>query len=217
VLWPAPRGERHERRERADPGGRGRGPPGGRIRENLELEGYSVEVRSADGLEALARIRDGGLELVVLDVMLPGMDGFTVCETVRAEGTRSRCLFLTARTTADDRVRGLEAGGDDYLPKPFHLKSCLLRVAAMLRRRTWYGALRPRGGGPLRRQPGRLPDDEGKSWDGVEELLTQKEAMILKALASAPGKSSRARRSWRRSGATRSSRRPARSTTSSCA
>jgi DNA-binding response OmpR family regulator len=87
------------------------------IRENLELEGYAVEV-AGDGLEALARIRDGGLELVVLDVMLPGMDGFTVCETVRSEGNEVPILFLTARTTADDRVRGLEAGGDDYLPKP---------------------------------------------------------------------------------------------------
>lgn len=157
------------------------------IRENLELEGYAVEVRG-DGLDALARIRDGGLELVVLDVMLPGMDGFTVCETVRAEGNEVPILFLTARTTADDRVRGLEAGGDDYLPKPFHLKELLLRVAAMLRRRSWYGAL-PSAGAEVR-FGGNVVDFrtmKGRAWDGAEELLTQKEAMILKALAERPG------------------------------
>lgn len=157
------------------------------IRENFELEGYAVEV-AGDGLDGLARIRDGGLDLVVLDVMLPGMDGFTVCETLRAEGIDVPILFLTARTTADDRVRGLEAGGDDYLPKPFHLKELLLRVAAMLRRRSWYGVLP--GPGAEVRFGGNVVDFrtmKGKAWDGTEEMLTQKEAMILKALAERPG------------------------------
>ncbi len=157
------------------------------ISENLELEGHAVEV-IGDGLMALARIRDGGLDLVVLDVMLPGMDGFTVCETLRAEGNDVPILFLTARAAADDRVRGLEAGGDDYLPKPFHLKELLLRVSAMLRRRTWYGAL-PGAGVEVRFGDNTVNFRTMKcrSWDGVEEMLTQKEAMILKALAEHPG------------------------------
>lgn len=157
------------------------------ISENLELEGHAVEV-VGDGLVALARIRDGGLDLVVLDVMLPGMDGFTVCETLRAEGNDVPILFLTARAGADDRVRGLEAGGDDYLPKPFHLRELLLRVTAMLRRRSWYGAL-PAAGVEIR-FGGNAVDFrtmKGRSWDGSEDLLTQKEAMILKALAERPG------------------------------
>ena len=157
------------------------------IRENLEAEGYAVEL-VGDGRTALARMQAQSYGLVILDVMLPGMDGFTVCETARQEGTDTPVLFLTARGAADDRIRGLEAGGDDYLPKPFQLRELLLRVAAILRRRTRYDALTALE--PVVRFGGNEFDFRrfrGRSWDGSEQVLTQKEAMILKVLAEREG------------------------------
>ena len=76
--------------------------------------------------------------------MMPGIDGYDVCERARAEGVTTPILFLTARGSVDDRVRGLEEGGDDYLTKPFHLQELLARVKGILRRQTWYGARRRR-------------------------------------------------------------------------
>lgn len=157
------------------------------IRENLEAEGHAVEV-AGNGLAGLERIRQGGLDLVLLDVMLPGMDGFSVCETAREEGLDTPILFLTARGGADDRIRGLEAGGDDYLPKPFQLRELLLRVGAILRRRKWYAAAPP--GGNLVRFAGNQVDFhtfQGRSWEGQEHTLTEKEAMIFKALVEKTG------------------------------
>jgi len=157
------------------------------IRENLELEGYAVDV-AHDGLAGLEMIRQGGYDLIVLDVMLPGMDGFTLCETLREEGRRVPVLFLTARSTPEDRIRGLESGGDDYLTKPFHLRELLLRVGAILRRRTWYRE--PPPGGATLEFGGNTVDFgsyQARGWDGREHALTQKEAMILKALAERAG------------------------------
>lgn len=157
------------------------------IRENLEAEGYAVE-SAADGLHALAKVRAEEFGLVILDVMLPGTDGFTVCQRMRAEGHDTPVLFLSARGGGDDRVRGLEAGGDDYLPKPFQLRELLLRVNAILRRRARYDEMTARE--PVLR----FGDNEfdfrtfrGKSADGTEHVLTQKEAMILKVLAERKG------------------------------
>ena len=108
------------------------------ISENLQLEGYAVEI-VGDGESALSRWRSGGIDLVILDVMLPRLDGFSVCKGIRDEGGRLPILFLTAKTSDDDRVYGLEMGGDDYLGKPFNLRELLLRVRGMLRRQGWYG------------------------------------------------------------------------------
>ena len=157
------------------------------IRENLEAEGYEATI-AADGPSGLYRIRAGGLDLVLLDVMLPGLDGFAVCEMAREEGHDVPILFLTARGAADDRIRGLEAGGDDYLAKPFHLRELLLRVAAILRRRTWYG--QAAAAGSVVSFAGNEVDFRtyrGRAWDGQEHALTQKEAMILKALSEREG------------------------------
>lgn len=157
------------------------------IRENLEAEGYGVEV-AADGLHALAKIRAEEFALVILDVMLPGTDGFTVCETMRTEGRDTPVLFLSARSGGQDRIRGLEVGGDDYLAKPFQLRELLLRVTAILRRRARYDemiALEPVlkfGGNEFDFRTFR-----GRSADGTEQVLTQKEAMILKVLAEREG------------------------------
>jgi len=107
------------------------------IADNLEVEGFTVEVVE-DGERALERARAEPPALMLLDVMLPKLDGFAVCERLRKEGSRVPILFLTARSENDDRVRGLELGGDDYLPKPFDLRELILRVRAILRRTQWY-------------------------------------------------------------------------------
>lgn len=157
------------------------------IRENLEAEGYGVDVVS-DGRVALERIRRYEYGLVILDVMLPGMDGFTVCQTARREGRDTPVLFLTARGGSRDRIRGLEVGGDDYLPKPFQLRELLLRVAAILRRRVRYDAMTALE--PVVQFGGNEFDFRsfrGRSHDGSEQILTQKEAMILKVLVERKG------------------------------
>jgi DNA-binding response OmpR family regulator len=98
----------------------------------LEKEGYLVEV-AGDGLTALELARSTNPDLVILDVMLPGMDGFEVCRTLRQE-TNIPVLMLTARDDEIDRVVGLEVGADDYLPKPFSMRELIARVKALLRR-----------------------------------------------------------------------------------
>ena len=101
----------------------------------LRLEGYDVEL-AADGAEALERLEsDGtGVDLVVLDVLLPNMDGLEVCRRLRRSGSRLPVLMLTARDEVADRVAGLDAGADDYVVKPFALAELLARVRALLRR-----------------------------------------------------------------------------------
>ncbi len=117
------------------------------MRFNFELEGYEVEV-VGDGTEALERMfaaATPGLDLVILDVMLPGIDGFAVAQRMRQGGNFTPILMLTARALPDDVVQGLEAGADDYLPKPFDLAVLLARVKGLLRRREWA-----RGSGDVR-------------------------------------------------------------------
>ena len=103
---------------------------------NLRAEGYRVEV-AGDGAAGLARWQRGDVDLAILDVMLPRMDGFALCRAIRAAGGRLPILFLSARASEDDRVAGLAGGGDDYLGKPFALAELLARVAAMRRRQAW--------------------------------------------------------------------------------
>ena len=155
------------------------------IRENLEAEGYRAEV-AHDGLAGLERLRAQPFDLVVLDVMMPKMDGLELCAELRREGVQTPVLFLTVKGEAADRVRGFEAGGDDYLAKPFHLQELLLRVAAILRRSSWYQAAAASG---LHFGGNRIDFKtyEARAWDGTEHSLTHKEAMILRALADRPG------------------------------
>jgi two-component system alkaline phosphatase synthesis response regulator PhoP len=154
------------------------------ISENLEAEGYATDV-AHDGAEGLEKIRANDYDLVLLDVMMPKLNGLEVCEAIRRDGLTTPVMFLTVKGDAADRIRGLEAGGDDYLAKPFHLKELLLRVAAILRRSDWYG-----------RDEGHLSfaDNEidfktyrARAWDGSEHALTHKEAMILKVLSEHAG------------------------------
>src|SRR5690349_9929394 len=107
------------------------------IRESLaralELEGYAV-VPAADGVEALSLVRRESFDALVVDVMMPGVDGLAVCRVLRGDGDHTPILMLTARVETPDRVAGLDAGADDYLPKPFELDELLARLRALLRR-----------------------------------------------------------------------------------
>ena len=103
------------------------------LTDRLTAEGFTVESR-AEGLSRLEAARRAGYDLILLDVMLPGMDGFTICRTLRDEGVDTPILMLTARGQVDDRVAGLKIGADDYLPKPFHTPELLARIEALLRR-----------------------------------------------------------------------------------
>ncbi|MCC7014420.1 MAG: response regulator transcription factor [Planctomycetes bacterium] len=156
------------------------------IADNLELEGYAVEV-IGNGLQALERLRGEKPALVLLDVMLPGMDGFTICDTLRKEGRDMPILFLTARSGLDDRVRGLEIGGDDFLGKPFDLRELMLRVRAILKRSHWYNGPSP-AGDVLALGASRIDFKRYVATvDGREIQLSQKETMILRCLAEKPG------------------------------
>ncbi|HEY6784749.1 MAG TPA: response regulator transcription factor [Gemmatimonadales bacterium] len=105
------------------------------LRNNLEIEGHQVDV-AGDGAEGLARVRKTEPDLVILDLMLPGLDGFRVLRTLRDEGRRLPVLILTARGDESDKVRGLRLGADDYVTKPFGVLELLARVEALLRRAT---------------------------------------------------------------------------------
>lgn len=151
------------------------------IADNLELEGYAVAT-VGNGLEALERARAERPDLMLLDVMLPGLDGFEVCRRLREARDDTPILFLTARSSDDDRVRGLELGGDDFLGKPFDLRELMLRVKAILRRTQWYRAGAQKGDelvlGTARVDFQRFV----ATVDGQELALSQKEAMILRYL-----------------------------------
>ena len=102
------------------------------IRFNLEMEDYDV-TSAMDGKEALDLADSARFDLCILDIMLPKVDGITVCKTLRVRNQRIPILFLSAKSTGNDRVEGLKAGGDDYLTKPFNLEELLLRVKNLLR------------------------------------------------------------------------------------
>jgi two-component system, OmpR family, alkaline phosphatase synthesis response regulator PhoP len=108
------------------------------LRFNLEAEGFEVTVKET-GEEAIALFKGDAspFDLLVLDVMLPGIDGFEVISTLRAKGRFLPTLMLTARGRSEDVVRGIAAGADDYLPKPFELSVLIARIKSLLRRRDW--------------------------------------------------------------------------------
>lgn len=103
------------------------------LRDDLELEGYAVEVVD-DGDVAMRRVLEGDFDLIVLDIMLPGMDGFAICREARMKGIRTPIIMLTAKGQEVDKVVGLELGADDYVTKPFSPRELLARIKAVLRR-----------------------------------------------------------------------------------
>jgi len=104
---------------------------------NLTQEGYEV-VCAANGREAIEIFKKQTFDLIILDIMLPYLDGFELAQRMRQASPQLPILFLTARKEAQDRIQGLRLGADDYMTKPFHLDELLLRVQGMLRRKAWY-------------------------------------------------------------------------------
>lgn len=151
------------------------------VRDALRTQGHEVD-DTVDGAEGLRRAKAGGYDLLLLDVMLPGLDGLEVLKALRRGGDHVPVILLTARGGEDDRVRGLALGADDYVAKPFAVRELLARVAAALRRRSWGTPQDApetlRAGGievDLKRHEVRKPDAE-------PEALTPKEADILRHL-----------------------------------
>jgi DNA-binding response OmpR family regulator len=155
---------------------------------NLEREAY--EVRSAvDGEQALAAVRDGGLDLVLLDLMLPGMSGLEVLRTMRAEGIDTPVVILSAKGSEVDRVVGLKVGADDYVPKPFSRPELLARIESVLRRQRRSDAAGDERLAEVR--SGSLVIDVGRhlaTFDGEPLRLTTKEFELLAHLAAHPGR-----------------------------
>jgi two-component system response regulator MprA len=148
----------------------------------LELEGYRVRA-VVDGVEALAAVTSEHPAAIVIDVMMPRMDGLSVCRRLRVRGDRTPVLILTARTEVSDRVSGLDAGADDYLAKPFSLEELLARVRALLRRSGIE-----RDGGTLQVCDLRVDPPARRAWRGERELdLTKTEFDLLEVLAQNTG------------------------------
>jgi two-component system alkaline phosphatase synthesis response regulator PhoP len=154
---------------------------------NLEREGYEVRV-AVDGEQALAASRDASLDLIVLDVMLPGMSGLEVLRVVRSEGIDTPVIVLSAKGDEIDRVVGLKVGADDYVAKPFSRPELLARIDAVLRRRRSAAA----GGEPTSAQTIRSggllidPDRRQAHQEGRPLQLTVKEFDLLAFLAAHP-------------------------------
>ncbi len=104
------------------------------IKLNLEMDGYEVSA-AVDGKQALKTFKSSTYDLVILDIMMPEINGLDVCRAIRAENTEVPVLFLTAKSSGDDRIQGLKTGADDYLTKPFELEELLLRIQNLLKRR----------------------------------------------------------------------------------
>ena len=107
------------------------------LKLNLELEGYEVDIAGTAREAGERLLRPDRYDVIVLDVMLPDKNGFELCQKIRDSGNYTPVIMLTARSSAEDRVRGLESGADDYLPKPFELDELLARVRSLLRRLAW--------------------------------------------------------------------------------
>ncbi len=151
------------------------------LERGLREEGYSVDM-AATGTDGLWLATEHDYDAVVLDVLLPEIDGFEVCRRLRANGRWSPVLLLTARADVDDRVRGLDAGADDYLTKPFSFVELAARLRALVRRGT------PERPATLEVGDLRLDPASHRAWRGETELaLSPKELAVLELLMRRPG------------------------------
>ena len=153
---------------------------------NLIEEGYVVSW-AKNGREAIDYFEKSKFDLIILDIMLPYINGFEVAERIRKDDPHIPILMLTAKTESGDRVKGLEKGADDYLTKPFHLQELLLRIKGMLKRKSWYV-------NASQKQPiyefgnNEINFETLKCLHGSEEIrLTPQEAMLLKYLVERKG------------------------------
>jgi two-component system alkaline phosphatase synthesis response regulator PhoP len=154
------------------------------LRLGLTLEGYEVGI-AADGVTALRKVREEYFDLVILDIMLPELDGISVCETIRLTDTGLPILMLSARSGSNDRILGLKKGADDYLTKPFHLEELLLRVEKLIRKNRQLQENAPVndeyqfGGNRID-----FSAQEAVNSRGEKIELSQREAMLLRLLIS---------------------------------
>jgi two-component system, OmpR family, alkaline phosphatase synthesis response regulator PhoP len=156
------------------------------LAHNLNFEGYETVV-VGDGETALERLSGEDFDLLVLDIMLPGISGLDVCERLREAGNRVPVLFLTARTTDADRITGLRHGGDDYMTKPFLLEELALRIKGILRRQEWYQTpVAERGIFKFGPNEVNFRTFKAKGPRGEVEL-TEKECMLMKLLVERQG------------------------------
>lgn len=152
------------------------------VKMNLEMEGYYVAAVD-NGKDALTSFKREKFDLVILDVMLPEIDGFTVCKNIRLIDNHVPVLFLTAKSSGSDRVQGLKIGGDDYLIKPFNLEELLLRVEKLLIRSGRDSVANPKfetydfAGNTID-----FNTYEASNHSGETRKLTKKETMLLKLL-----------------------------------
>ena len=157
------------------------------LRNNLEIEGYTIDV-AEDGTKGLVRARASEPDLIILDLMMPGLDGYRVLKTLREEGYTTPVLILSARGEETDKVRGFRLGADDYVTKPFSLLELLARVEALLRRSSTTGAKGEQEGEVYRF--GDLTVDIGRQQvtrNGHSVQLTHREYMLLVALLRRKG------------------------------
>lgn len=157
------------------------------LRMNFENEGWQV-AEAEDGGRALHLFRHSRVDVAVLDVMMPQLDGFGVCQTIRSEGNTTPILFLTAKNESEDRIHGLQLGGDDYLGKPFNIEELLLRLKKLMRMT---------GQGFGNEVPDVLEFGEGcrvdfssfeiRTWSGEKRFLSKRESHLLRLLAKKRG------------------------------
>lgn len=151
------------------------------LKLNLSLEGY--EVSSAyDGPEALRQIEHAHFDLIILDVMLPSLDGFSITEIVRLNNNQTPILILSAKNTSANKVQGLKIGADDYMTKPFNLEELLLRVSKLIQKTTNTALVPMSDTYTFSGNQFDFSSLEAISFSGEKITLTKKEAMLLKLL-----------------------------------
>ncbi len=159
------------------------------LKLNLELEGFTVDVSETARHAAQLLARPRAYAAIVLDVMLPDLDGFDLCKRLRDAGNYTPVIMLTARRSPEDRVRGLEVGADDYLVKPFELSELLARIRSLLRRRQWEdaGSQRSISSATLRFGTAQVDFDSHEVTVGGKPLrMTHLELELLRYFADRP-------------------------------
>ncbi len=152
------------------------------IKLNLSLEGYTV-TSAFGGKEALSKSKDRKYDLILLDVMLPDVNGFDICETIRLNDSKTPILFLTAKGDTEDKIKGLSIGGDDYLTKPFNIEELLLRIKLLIKRTSQTSDSKTKlttytiGNQTINFESFEVIDDKGN-----KQPLTKKQLNLLKLL-----------------------------------
>lgn len=152
------------------------------LKLNLALEGYEVS-SSFDGLDALKKIQSAHFDLIILDIMLPSVDGFAITERIRLSNNKTPILILSAKNTSANRVQGLKLGADDYLTKPFNLEELLLRVAKLIEKSSYntntvaFPESYSFSGNTIH-----FESAEATLFNGTKIVLTKRELLLLKLL-----------------------------------